>query len=212
MKANRFEIEVLIHDRIATLKLDRSDLVRRAGFKNVAKGLRRLDQLCSGELKATRALIAGLPAALELPPEVIFDAIRQTERQIAEAKQIAKQQEDAVWRANFRPCAFLVGTTTRPSSGFMFEISGGTDRWLRIPLDLSQSLVTFRNQALDVVRTTPSIMFFGATTGFVINYTPDFALRFDVNGNMVEMLARAYRPGPRSGLTMGMKVIRQRRS
>ena len=85
MEENSFEIEVLILNRTATLKLRRSDLVRRAGFKNVAKGLRRLDELCSGELKATRALIAGLPAALELPPEVIADAIRQTEQQIAEA-------------------------------------------------------------------------------------------------------------------------------
>ena len=88
MKANRFEIEVLILDRIATLKLNRSDLVRRAGFKNVAKGIRLLDELCSGNLTATTALIAGLPVALELPPEVIAEAIRQTEQQIAKAEQI----------------------------------------------------------------------------------------------------------------------------
>jgi hypothetical protein len=202
MKANSFEIEVLILNRTAALKLTRSDLVRRAGFKNVAKGIRLLDELCSGNLTATTSLIAGLPVALELPPEVIAVAIRQTEQQIAKAEQI-----DPAWRANFRPCAFLVGTTKRPSSGFMFEISGGTDRWLKIPLNLSRAPATFAAQALDVVRRTPSIMFFGATTGFIINYTPDFALRFDVKGNLIETLARAYRPGPRSGLTMGMKVI-----
>ena len=50
------------------------------------RGLRRLDELCAGELKATTSLIAGLPAALELPPSVVADAIRQTVQQVAEAR------------------------------------------------------------------------------------------------------------------------------
>ena len=141
-------IEALILERSAALKLRRSELVRRTGFKNVAKGLRRLDQLCAGELKSTASLIAGLPAALELPPEVVADAIRQTERQIAEARQIAEQEEEAAWRAKFQPCAYFVGTRDRPSSICMYGISGGSDRWLKIPLDLSQSPVTFAAQAL----------------------------------------------------------------
>ena len=35
----------------------------------------------------------------------------------------------------------------------------------------------------------------GPTTGFIVNYTPDFAVRFDLNGNPVETLYHAYRPG-----------------
>ena len=66
---NQLAIETLIVERCAVLKLRRSELVRRAGFKNVTKGLRRLDQLLGGYLKPTASLIAGLPAALELPPE-----------------------------------------------------------------------------------------------------------------------------------------------
>ena len=118
-------IEALILERSAALKLRRSDLVRRAGFKNVAKGLRRLDELCAGKLKSTASLIAGLPAALELPPEVVADAVRQTEQQVAEARRIAEQEEEAVWRAKFQPCAYFVGTTERPSSICMYGISGG---------------------------------------------------------------------------------------
>ena len=62
-------IETLITERCKALGLSRPDLVRLAGFKNVAKGLRRLDALCAGEMKATGSLMAGLPAALELPPD-----------------------------------------------------------------------------------------------------------------------------------------------
>ena len=53
-QSNQLAIETLILERCAALWLRRSDLVRRAGFKNVGKGLRRLDQLCAGELKANR--------------------------------------------------------------------------------------------------------------------------------------------------------------
>ena len=94
-KSNPLPIEALILERSAAHKLRRSDLVRRAGFKNVAKGLRRLDELCAGELKSTASLIAGLPPALESPPEVVADVIRQTEQQIAEAERIAEQERDA---------------------------------------------------------------------------------------------------------------------
>jgi hypothetical protein len=33
------------------------------------------------------------------------------------------------------------------------------------------------------------------TTGFVVNYTPDHAMRFDLEGKPIETLARAYQPG-----------------
>ncbi len=187
-------IEALILERCAAVKLKRSDLVRRAGFKNVAKGLRRLDELCAGKLQSTASLVAGLPAALELPPGVVDDAVRQTEEQVAEARRIAEQEEEAVWRAKFQPCAYFVGTTERPSSISMYGLTGGADRWLKIPLDISQPPVTFAAQALAVVRQTPAVSFFGPTTGFIVNYAPDSAVRFDLNGNPVEVLDQAYRP------------------
>ena len=199
-------IEALILKRSATLKLGRSDLVRRAGFKNVSKGLRRLDQLCAGEFKSTASLIAGLPAALELPRELVADAVRQTEQQVAEARRITEQEEEAAWRAKFQPCAYFVGTTIPPSSICMYGISGGSDRWLKIPLDLSQPPVTFAAQALTVVRRSPFVQFFGATTGFIVNYTPYYAVRFDLSGFPVEMLDHAFRPGEVT-LTLGRKTF-----
>jgi len=45
------------------------------------------------------------------------------------------------------------------------------------------------------VRATPQVRFFGTTTGFVVNYTPDHTVRFDLSGNPVELLPRAYTPG-----------------
>ena len=89
----------------------------------------------------------------------------------------------------------LPGTSNRPSQIWMFGVTGGAERWLKIPLDTSQSTVTYAEQALAVVRQTPTVQFFGLTTGFIVNYTPDHAVRFDLEGRPMEALARAYRPG-----------------
>jgi hypothetical protein len=69
------------------------------------------------------------------------------------------------------------------------------ERWLKIPLDLTELPVSYAEQALAVVRRTTVVRFFGPTTGFIVNYTPDHAVRFDVEGRPMEKLMRAYRPG-----------------
>ena len=118
---------------------------------------------------------------------------------------LTRGQINAV-RAAFKPHAYLLGTHTRPSSITIFGISGGAKRWLKIPLDLAQPPVTFATQALGFVRQTPVVPFFGPTTGFVINYTPDRAVRFDLEGNPVECLPCAYFPGDVT-LTLGNRKM-----
>jgi hypothetical protein len=77
----------------------------------------------------------------------------------------------------------------------IYGISGGAERWLKIPLDLGHPRETYAAQALLAVQRTPVVQFFGPTTGFVVNYTPDHAVRFDMEGRPVEIFAHAYRPG-----------------
>jgi hypothetical protein len=163
-------------------------LVRRCGYKNITKGLRRLDQVYVGEFEKAGALLARLPDALDLPPETVKEAITATTRQIA-------AEADALFRASFKPAAYLLGSSNRPSQIWMFGLTGGAETWLKIPLDPSQPPITYAEQALAVVRKTPVVQFFGPTTGFIVNYTPDHAVRFDAEGRPVETLARAYRPG-----------------
>ena len=181
-------LSILIRKRCHDLGLSRGELVLRCGYKNMSKGLRRLDQVCAGEFERAGALLARLPDALDLPPETVKEGVTATTRQIA-------AEADARWRASFKPAAYLLGTSNRPSQIWMFGVTGGAERWLKIPLDTSQSPVTYAEQALAVVQETPTVQFFGLTTGFIVNYTPDRAVRFDLEGRPMETLARAYRPG-----------------
>jgi hypothetical protein len=206
MSSNRLAIETLITELCRDHGLSRADVVRRAGYKNVEKGLRRLDALYEGDLDKTTVLIRGLPAALELPTETVDIAIKETKQQLDEAARTAAAEHEAAWRASFQPCAYLLGTESRPTQIIFFGLSGGSERWLRIPLDLSQPAVTFAAQAHAVVRTTPVAPLHGSTVGFVVNFTPDCAVRFDLNGDPVEVLDRAYTPGQVSILRGGRKV------
>jgi hypothetical protein len=70
----------------------------------------------------------------------------------------------------------------------MCAITGGPKRWLKIELDLSESSDTFVVQAIAALprklhlgrdgRLT--VPFFGHALGFIVNYSPDQAVRYDL--------------------------------
>ena len=96
----------------------------------------------------------------------------------------------------------------------MCGFTGGAERWLIIRFDLSHSPITFVQQALDALpRRAPlgpnghrGVMFFGRALGFIVNYSPDEAVRCDLNGRRVEVLPKAYRPGEVT-LSFGGKAV-----
>jgi hypothetical protein len=69
-----------------------------------------------------------------------------------------------------------------------------------VDFDLSQGPLSFVQQALDglgekLARSNGVIPTFGRAIGFVVNYSPDEAVRFDLEGKPVEVLDRPYRLG-----------------
>ena len=100
-------IEALVRGRCEELGLRPAELVRRCGYQNVSKGLRRLEQLCAGNFTRSVGLVRTLPAALEVPVEVVKEAIETTERYLHESA-------EAAWRAAFRPHAIII-TERSPS-------------------------------------------------------------------------------------------------
>jgi hypothetical protein len=202
----RYPIHDLIVSRLAQLGIRRGELARRCGYKSVSKGLRRIDALCAGAEPGSEMLDA-LAIALEIDRKAVDAAARATSEIIAEAERQAAAVADAAWRAAFVPHGYLKGSQTRPSQITIYGISGGPKRWLLIKLDATKPAFTFATQALAVVKKTPCVPFFGATTGFVINYSPDTAVRFDLEGNPVKHLDRAYSPGDVAVLLGARKPI-----
>jgi len=194
---DHYPIHDLIENRQRQLGLRRNELARRCGFKNVEKGLRRIDGVCHGDFDSPGAkmVLDNIAVALEVDKVVVEEAIAATAEIIAEANRLAEAKRDAAWRKSFKPHAYLVGSTNRPSQITFYGLTGGPERWLKIPLDLSQPPVTYAVQAHEFVAKTPFVPYHGRTTGFIVNYTPDSAVRFDLDGDPVEHFDRAYMPG-----------------
>ena len=83
-------IQTLIANRCRELELGQGELVRRCGYRNVLKGMRRLAQLCARDVHKGQTLLRLLPIALELSPDVVDRAVAETRQQVDDAKLVLR--------------------------------------------------------------------------------------------------------------------------
>jgi hypothetical protein len=117
-------IAALIRSRMAELGLSRGEFVKRLGYKNIAKGIRRIDVLCDGDLEGTKHFLDVLPQALETSAETVKLALDQTVREIELAEKQEAEARDRIWRENFCPHAIILTERTVPSPIFVAAIIG----------------------------------------------------------------------------------------
>jgi hypothetical protein len=140
---------------------------------------------------------------LELSPDVINHAVEESKRQLQEAEKAAKEAEEAAWRSAFKPHAIILTERKIPQPIFVAAILG-VDRLLRVDFDLTKKPESFKDQALQGIREklaewkSKSLPAFGRPTGVIINYSPDGAVQFDLEGRPHQVFDRAYRPGKAS--------------
>jgi len=218
---SKFALAELIETRLRELHLDPQALGHRLGYTNPAKAAGRVHALAFGHLdnKKSRAALSRLPKALDCPTEQVEQAILETRLTISEdlrashEREMAEREaEEAKWRRNFRPHGVILTENRRPSQITFCALTGGPEARLIIPFDLSRPAVTFVTQSMQGLKKKVSrhngrdyVLFFGEPTGLVINYSPDLALRCDLQGNPIEWLSAAYRIG-RTELIIGGKA------
>jgi hypothetical protein len=197
-------IAALIRSRMTELGLSRGEFAKRLGYKNIAKGIRRIDVLCDGDLEGTKHFLDVLPQALETSAETVKLALEQTVRELELAEKQEAEARDKIWRDNFCPHAIILTERTVPSPIFVAAMIG-VEKLLRIDLDATQGPVSFVMQVLN--RLPDQVPAFGKPIGFVINYSPDHAIRFDLNGQPTAILDKAVRPGTAVLLRLGGRPI-----
>ena len=107
-------IAALIRSRMTELGLSRGEFAKRLGYKNIAKGIRRIDVLCEGDLAGTKQLLDVLPQALETSAETVKRALDQTVRDIELAeKQKPKRMTNSGGRIFVRMPSFSQSTLCR---------------------------------------------------------------------------------------------------
>jgi hypothetical protein len=75
-------IAALIRSRMTELGLSRGELVKRLGYKNIAKGIRRIEALGEGDIEGMKQFLDLLPQALVTSAETVKRALHQTVREL----------------------------------------------------------------------------------------------------------------------------------
>ena len=60
-------IGLLISTRQRELGITTAEIARRVGYRNIGKGIRRINELCQGDFRAAQFIVAGLPTPLNFP-------------------------------------------------------------------------------------------------------------------------------------------------
>lgn len=188
----KLELDRLVGCRMAELGLRPSVLVRRWGYTNTSKGMRRLGQLRAGKFLPDERGITALAQALGVPVEDLRKSIEATQEQLEGARKRAEEQELRAWCARFQPHAILKTDQPRPSPIFVAAILG-PERLLRLDLELGQPPVTWPSQVVQKLPTR--VPAFGNVIGFYLNYSSDQAVEFDLAGQALQVYPSAVRPG-----------------
>jgi hypothetical protein len=113
-----------IRQRIKCLGLRSGRLAARLGYRNISKGVRRLDRVCRGDLVGHDQLLANLPGALGLSGDVVAAAIEETRQEVERARQAELERAEAEWRRRFRPHALITTEREVPSPIFLAVFIG----------------------------------------------------------------------------------------
>ena len=186
----------LIRKRTQDLGITRGELARRMGYANIAKGCRRIDQVCHGQVETAVRMRDALVRGLGVDVEVVDKAIERTRAEVIAA-------EEKAYRESFRPHAVILTERKIPSQITFYAMTGGA-RHRIIPMKEGSSPETFEQQARKGLPDV--VLFLGRPTGYVVNYTPEYAEMFNKEGRLVQRLDRAFRVGQSSVIVGGKEV------
>lgn len=161
--------------------MSRTELIKRAGYNNVAKGLRRFDSLMAGDESNDLEFVQKIANALELNADELELAL-----------QARVDFQDRRNRESFEPHAIVRTERTMPSQIFVAALMG-VHRMMRVEFQDTSLPLSFVDEILDKLPTM--VPTFGRVIGFAINFSPDYAVEFDLNGSPIRSIGQATQPG-----------------
>lgn len=186
----------LIESRLRTLGLTKAQLARRMGYETtVEKGVRRLEALLVGDLGEARHLASKLAQGLSVNEAVVQGAIE-------DSHYVRWARDDRAYRETFQPHVVWETVSSIPSpisAAGMVNARRGLF-WYPGP----NKLACINEEAVAVM--PEGVACYGRVVGFRVNYTPDCAVRFNTQGDPLEALGRAVRPGIVSTLVRGRPI------
>jgi hypothetical protein len=212
MGISHYPISQLISRIIFDSGLSRAQFVQTLGYRNVPKGLRRLDAwLDHGEGDpGTMDRIGAAYATRFDPIEMSLAlaataAIKRAEADSAEAERLKAEYE------RFRPFIHVEGETNVPSGITIFAMTGGDWNLIELPEEIMDlSLVEQMPALADLMRAYlegygGQCPFFGRVTGFRLVRWRE-SVRFTVDGDFIEVVPGRFRRA-QTTLTIGNQSV-----
>ena len=185
-------LQTLISETMAAKGLRKSQIVSLLGFKNITKGIRRLDAFVEDGVDSP-GMLDRLPSALGVPAETVHAAYEQTLDQMRAEAEAQRSAHLERLRAEFRPHLRVKTERTVPSPIFVVAMTGGPDRWLRI--NLPEEIIAFSKdsqieQAAEIIRQHHAEHKgwagpFGSINGYYYRVEFEKAVEFSVTGQVV---------------------------
>jgi len=185
-------LQTLISQTMAAKGLRKSQIVSVLGFKNITKGIRRLDAFVADGVDSP-GMLDRLPSALGLPAETVHAAYEQTLDQMRAEAEAQRSAHLERLRAEFRPHVRVKTERTVPSPIFVVAMTGGPDRWLRISLPEEITALPEHDQIEQVAEISRQHHAqckgwagpFGSITGYYYRVEFERAVEFSVTGQVV---------------------------
>ena len=178
-------LQILIEKECARMGVNDQEFTRLIGIKKFHKAKAFIEQVKCNQMKKM----------IHMRHQIV-DVLDVTIEQVDEAIQVSKDayygEIDAAWRASFQPHAVLITANKIPSPIFVAAITGLAQKLYIVP---PANLPQLAWPSWITKHVPEEVLAFGKVEAFVINYTPDRAIRFDLLGNPVETLGAAYRRG-----------------
>jgi hypothetical protein len=172
----------LVETRLRELGLSKEGFTEKLGIKHPAKAQNLFRKLQADDMRNMPHMRRSFATVLRVPQGAVDEAILAS-------RDLRFERQDAAWRAEFRPHAVLTTAHNIPQPIFATAMTGA-DKKLSTVLPEAMAAIQWPKWVLE--RLPIGLPGFGKVTGFVINYTPDHAVRFDLEGNPVKTLDKAY--------------------
>lgn len=210
-----YAIAELIQQELTNRNWRKSQLVAAMGYKNLTRGLKRLEHCLHTGDCANAVLLSRLRHALELPTEQFNAAIAATQQQRAREEQARAAHEEAEQRARFRPYIYVRTSASRPSSITAAALIGPRLKHLRLdeeatalPRPFLLSLVT--SLVREHYRSNQgNCPLFGNITGYALRISYDATVEFSIDGTLIQEHEGWNEDEGCATLTVGKQVVRE---
>lgn len=200
--------------RMAARGWRKSELVLAMGYRDLSRGLNRLERcLREGDCSNT-VLLARMRQALGSDNGRFEVAVNETQRQRQQEERARLAREEEERRARFRPYVHVRTTETRPGLITIAAVIGprlksfqlaGTLLSLPRPLLLARVSEIVRDHYRDNLGRCP---LFGQITGYAFRIAYDATVVFDTEGNLVQETSGWHEHEGDATLTVNHHVIR----